>query len=78
MKSYLGKIRRFLRVEKGLVAVEWVALTSGLVIGAIIIGVMVMDATADEAETIVGSIDTDATAIIGQASWGTSGQFTAP
>ena len=78
MKSCLGRIRRFLRVEKGLVAVEWVALTSGLVIGAIIIGVMVMDATADEAETIVGSIDTDATAVIGQASWGASGQFSAP
>ena len=78
MKSCLGRIRRFLRVEKGLVAVEWVALTSGLVIGAIIIGVMVMDATADEAETIVTNIDGDATTVLGQATWGTSGQFSAP
>ena len=76
MKNYLGKIRRFLRVEEGLVAVEWVALASGLVIGAIIVGVIVMDATADEADLIIDDISTDAPLIVNQATW--PGGFTAP
>ncbi len=76
MKSYLEKIRSFLRVEEGLVAVEWVALASGLVIGAIIVGVIVMDATADEADLIIEDISVDAPLIVNQATW--PGGFTAP
>ena len=42
-KSIVECVTWFGRSEKGLVAVEWVALTAGVVIGAIIIGVIVMD-----------------------------------
>ena len=49
MKSCINRIGRFFRRDSGLVAIEWVALTSGLVIGAIIIGVTVMNTAEDEA-----------------------------
>ena len=67
MKNYLSKIRSFLRVEEGLVAVEWVALASGLVIGAFIAGVIVMEATADDADLIIEDISVDAPVIVNQA-----------
>ena len=59
MKSYMDRIGRFFRREKGLVAIEWVALTSGLVIGAIIIGVTVMNTAEDEALTMGVGIQND-------------------
>ena len=59
MKSYMDRIGRFFRREKGLVAIEWVALTSGLVIGAIIIGVTVMDTAEQEALTMGVGIQND-------------------
>ena len=49
MKSCINRIGRFFRRDSGLVAIEWVALTSGLVIGAIVIGVTVMETAEDEA-----------------------------
>ena len=59
MKSCINRIRGFFRRESGLVAVEWVALTSGLVIGAIIIGVTVMDTAEGEAILMGDGIQAD-------------------
>jgi hypothetical protein len=59
MKSCMNRIRGFFRRESGLVAVEWVALTSGLVIGAIIIGVTIMDGTQEEAIGMTEDIQID-------------------
>ena len=59
MKSCMNGIRGFFRRESGLVAVEWVALTSGLVIGAIVIGVTVMDQTEVEASGMATGIQAD-------------------
>ena len=59
MKSYMDRISRFFRREDGLVAVEWVALTSGLVIGAIIIGVTVMDTAETQAIGMGTTIQVD-------------------
>ena len=59
MNVFTNRIRRFFRRETGLVAVEWVALTSGLVIGAIIIGVTVMDETETQALGMADGIQND-------------------
>lgn len=59
MKSCMERIRGFFRRESGLVAVEWVALTSGLVIGAIVIGVTVMEGAEDEAIGMTTGIQSD-------------------
>lgn len=65
----MNRIRNFLRRENGLVAVEWVALTSGLVIGAIIIGTTVMADTENEAAAMVNGINTDADTACGGAGY---------
>ena len=59
MSNYMNRVRRFFGRENGLVAVEWVALTSGLVIGAIIIGVTVMDETEQQAIGMAEGIQND-------------------
>lgn len=59
MRSCVERIRGFFRRDNGLVAVEWVALTSGLVIGAIIIGVTVMEGAEDEAIGMTTGIQSD-------------------
>ncbi len=49
MNSLKNKIRNFVRVEDGLVTVEWVALTAGMVVAAVAIGFIVMNNTDTEA-----------------------------
>ena len=69
MNSLKNKIRNFVRVEDGLVTVEWVALTAGMVVAAVAIGFIVMQTTGKEAVHIgsnVGSVADD--------TFGTSGQ----
>jgi Flp pilus assembly pilin Flp len=54
-------LNAFLKNEDGLVTVEWVALASALVIGAIAIGWLVMGAMTDPATTIGEKITTSQT-----------------
>jgi len=56
MNSLKNKVSSFLRVEDGLVTVEWVALTAGMVVAAVAIGFIVMNNTATEANTVGGGI----------------------
>jgi len=74
MKACMNRICSFFRREKGLVAIEWVALTSGLVIGAIVIGVTVMDTAEDQAilmgTTIANDGDTAACDAAGTNDYG--------
>ena len=53
IKSLLtGHLTRFARSDMGLVTLEWVALSAGVVIMAIIIGVTLMDGLQDPAVAI--------------------------
>jgi hypothetical protein len=54
--GFLGGLRRFIRVEDGLVTVEWVALTAGMVVAAVAIGFIVMNNTYNAGKTVGGSI----------------------
>jgi hypothetical protein len=55
MKS-LKKICNFVHVEDGLVTVEWVALTAGMVVAAVAIGFIVMQNTYVAASNVGGNI----------------------
>ncbi len=59
--GFLGGLRRFIRVEDGLVTVEWVALTAGMVVAAVAIGFVVMKSTADNSKGIGNNITTEIT-----------------
>jgi hypothetical protein len=63
MKSqgFLMGIRRFIKMEDGLVTVEWVALTAGMVIAAVAIGFTVMNNTKQAASKVGGGISTAVT-----------------
>jgi len=58
MKTLINKARRFVQVEDGLVTVEWVALTAGMVVAAVAIGYIVMTNTASEAIAVGNGIPT--------------------
>ena len=60
--GFLSGLRRFIRVEDGLVTVEWVALTAGMVIAAVAIGFTVMSNTKTAAATVGTGITTAVTA----------------
>ena len=61
----LKNIRRFIKVEDGLVTVEWVALTAGMVVAAVAIGFMVMNNTYKEGSLVGGNITGTNTGIYG-------------
>jgi hypothetical protein len=65
MRMLKQNARRFLRVEDGLVTVEWVALTAGMVVAAVAIGFIVMQNTYTEGENIGGGIKTQADTVFG-------------
>ena len=65
MNSLVKKVGRFAQVEDGLVTVEWVALTAGMVVAAVAIGFIVMQNTYGEASNIRGGINTTTTAVSG-------------
>ena len=65
--GFLGGLRRFIRVEDGLVTVEWVALTAGMVIAAVAIGFIVMNNTGKAAKNVGGSITNAVSTIYGGA-----------
>jgi len=52
----LQSFGRFLRDEDGLVTVEWVALTAGMVVAAVTVGFIVMKSTADNSKGIGNNI----------------------
>jgi len=56
MKALQKNIRRFITVEDGLVTVEWVALTAGMVVAAVAIGFIVMSNTYKAASKVGGNI----------------------
>ena len=59
--GFLSGLRRFIRVEDGLVTVEWVALTAGMVVAAVAIGFVVMKSTATNATGIGNNISSEIT-----------------
>ena len=63
--GFIGGLRRFIRVEDGLVTVEWVALTAGMVVAAVAIGFIVMSNTYKQASTIGTGITSTTTAKYG-------------
>ncbi len=63
--GFLSGLRRFIRVEDGLVTVEWVALTAGMVVAAVAIGFVVMHNTGLEAKNIGKDIVTNTTSVYG-------------
>ena len=65
MNSLKNKISSFVKVEDGLVTVEWVALTAGMVVAAVAIGFIVMNNTYVAASSIAGGITATNTAIYG-------------
>ena len=68
MNSLKNKIRNFVRVEDGLVTVEWVALTAGMVVAAVAIGFIVMQNTGEEAQNVGGGITTNINSSFGSTS----------
>jgi len=68
MKNYSGFVaglKRFVHVEDGLVTVEWVALTAGMVVAAVAIGFIVMNNTYKSASTIGNNIIGTETTVFG-------------
>ena len=64
--GFIGGLRRFIRVEDGLVTVEWVALTAGMVVAAVAIGFIVMNNTYKQASKIGGSILSTTSSVYGK------------
>jgi hypothetical protein len=56
MKSLINKARRFIRIEDGLVTVEWVALSAGMVVAAIAVGFIVMQTTYNEGKNVGNNV----------------------
>ena len=69
MNSLKNKIRNFVRVEDGLVTVEWVALTAGMVVAAVAIGFIVMQTTGNQAAHVGSNVKS-----VTDATFGTTGQ----
>ena len=65
MNSLKNKIRNFVRVEDGLVTVEWVALTAGMVVAAVAIGFVVMQNTGIEAQGVGKGVTSNVNAAFG-------------
>ena len=56
MKALINKARNFIRIEDGLVTVEWVALTAGMVVAAVAVGFIVMQSTYGEANKVGNNV----------------------
>ncbi len=64
-QGFLAGLRRFIKVEDGLVTIEWVALTAGMVVAAVAIGFVVMSNTYKASSSIGGGIIQQNTNIYG-------------
>ena len=58
-------MRNFIRVEDGLVTVEWVALTAGMVVAAVAVGFIVMRTTYGEANKVGNNVIGTTTSVYG-------------
>ena len=58
INKLLAGVRRFAKAEKGLVTVEWVAMTAGMVVAAIAVSYVVMHNTRISAQAIGSGITT--------------------
>jgi hypothetical protein len=56
MKALINKARNFIRIDDGLVTVEWVALTAGMVVAAVAVGFIVMQSTYGEANKVGNNV----------------------
>ena len=56
MNTLINKARKFIRIEDGLVTVEWVALTAGMVVAAVAVGFIVMQTTYGEANKVGNNV----------------------
>jgi hypothetical protein len=65
MNSFKNKIRNFVRIEDGLVTVEWVALTAGMVVAAVAVGFIVMQTTYGEANKVGNNVIGTTTSVYG-------------
>ena len=65
MNALKKNFGRFIKFEDGLVTVEWVALTAGMVVAAVAIGFMVMSNTYKEGSIVGGNITTTNTNVYG-------------
>jgi hypothetical protein len=65
MISLRNKFRRFIRVEDGLVTVEWVALTAGMVVAAVAVGFIVMRTTYGEGNKVANNVIGTTTSVYG-------------
>ena len=63
MKALHNKVRRFVLNEDGLVALEWIAMTAGVVVIALAVGFVLMSNTDKSAGNIGGGIQTKADAV---------------
>ena len=63
MKVLHNKVRRFILIEDGLVALEWIALTAGLVVIAVAVGFVLMSNTGKSASNIGVGIQTKTEAV---------------
>jgi hypothetical protein len=80
MSSFKNRIRNFVSVEDGLVTVEWVALTAGMVVAAVAIGFIVMNNTYVEGQAIGNGITNavDTKFGVGGSNLGTGGTTPPP
>jgi hypothetical protein len=62
---FIEGLRRFIRSEDGLVTVEWVALTAGMVVAAVTISFIVMNTTALQASGIGTGIQDKTNTVFG-------------
>ena len=67
MKNCFGKIRGFFHSEKGSMALEWTAMAAGLVVAAIVIGVLVLDEAANEVNQLADNVQANGVAAVKSA-----------
>jgi hypothetical protein len=58
-------MRNFVCVEDGLVTVEWVALTAGMVVAAVAVGFIVMRTTYGEGNQVANNVIGTTTSVYG-------------
>jgi hypothetical protein len=65
MRAINSRIRHFIRIEDGLVTVEWVALTAGMVVAAVAVGFIVMRTTYGEGNQVANNVIGTSTSVYG-------------
>jgi len=60
MKNMLGAIIRYIKGERGLVAIEWVGIAAVVILAAIVITAAIMNSASGLGAAIIDNIDTAA------------------